>query len=668
MTADQTEIRSPELDQARVRKAIDAITESNSRQTDKAFLALLLLQWPAMMALAYWVTPRTWLGAQSTVSPFLLLAVFLGGVVSLTPMVLVWLYPGRRLTRHVIAVGQMLTSSLLIHLTGGRIETHFHIFGSLAFLSFYLDWIVLVTASVVVAADHVFRGLYLPASIFGIDNLEPWRWMEHAGWVVFCDIFLIASCFQRLRKMRLVAEHQVRQEDLLHAAYTDTLTELPNRLAMEAELEARLARPDARFPVMYIDLDRFKSINDALGHTSGDRVLIEITQRLSGCMPAGSLLARIGGDEFVALLPQLCAPEQADMLAQDLLTCLLTPVRLGEQNFNIGASIGISLCPEHGRTPEELLGKADAAMYTVKAQGRRGFAVYADVMRKSTQNDELALKAGIANDEFTMHYQPLMDSRGQLESLEALMRWYSPSRGMVSPGEFIPLAESTGLILQLGKLAIEKVCRQIMVWTAAELPFGRVAINISPQQMETSDFLENLDAVLAAHPAAIGLLTFEITETACAAKPALIAERVAALRRRGIQVSLDDFGTGYSSLGRLQDLNFDVLKIDRTFVSRLGSSVAAVKVVEAIVNIAHLLRMTVVAEGVETDEQLQLLRGLECDVMQGYLFSKPLSPSDTRDFLDGYARKPIPIPPPQAPAASVFLPPAREQGRGAEAG
>ncbi len=269
-------------------------------------------------------------------------------------MALVRLNPGRRSTRHVIAVGRMLASSLLIHLTGGRIETHFLIFGSLAFLSFYLDWAVLLTASLVVAVDHVLRGLYFPASIFRIDNLEPWRWMEHAGWVVFCDVFLIAS---------------------------------------------------------------------------GDRALCEIARRLALCMPAGALLARIGGDEFVALLPEQCASADVDALAQELLTCLLTPVRLGEQSLRIG----VSLCPDHGHTPEGLLAKADAAMYAVKEQGRRGFAVYSESMRKSLQTDELILEAAIGNDEFTMHYQPLMDSRGRLESLEALMRWRSPVRGMVSP-------------------------------------------------------------------------------------------------------------------------------------------------------------------------------------------------------------------------------------------
>jgi len=339
----------------RVEQARDQISNSISRHVDRAFVALLLIQWIAMMVLANWVTPRTWIGAQSRVSPFLLLAIFLGGAVSLTPMLLVWLMPGRRLTRHVIAIGQMLTSSLLIHLTGGRIETHFHIFGSLAFLAFYVDWMVLLTASSIVLVDHVWRGLYLPASIFGISNLEPWRWVEHAGWVVFCDLFLVSSCILRLRKMHSVAEHQVLQEDLLKKAYTDTLTHLPNRLSFQAAMETRLehaALGDISFSLMYIDLDRFKEVNDTLGHSAGDLVLMEVAERLDTCMFPGALLARIGGDEFIAILPENTLEDAVSALAHELLTVLLAPVPAGEQSVMIGASIGISTYPawpHHGR-------------------------------------------------------------------------------------------------------------------------------------------------------------------------------------------------------------------------------------------------------------------------------------------------------------------------------
>lgn len=617
----------------RVQAAIQEIADITSRQTDRVFAVLLLVQWAAMVALAYWVTPRTWIGPQSALDPFLLLAVFLGGALSLGPILLVRLYPGRAATRHAIAVGQMLSSSLLIHLTGGRIETHFHIFGSLALLAFYLDWTVLLTASLVVVADHILRGIYLPAYIFGIGNLQPWRWLEHAGWVVFCDIFLIASCLHRLGKVRLIAQQQVRQEDLLQKAYTDTLTGLPNRLALQAELERLLEQVQARgtrFHLFYIDLDNFKAINDDLGHAVGDLVLRETARRLTSCMPPGGMAARIGGDEFIAVLPDNLEPEQTTDLADKLLTSFQPPVSLGGQSLQLSASIGACLCPDHGRSVEELLEKADSAMYTVKTQGRRGFAFYKEATGGQAKSSELA--AAMEQDDFAVVYQPLVTSEGRLQALEALLRWRSPTRGMVLPGGFLPLAERAGLLPQIGAATIEKVCRQIEDWSAAGLPFGRIAVNLSLQELESPLFLATLDAVLGRYPSAASRLSFEIAETACE-KSALLAECAAALHARGIGVCLDNFGMGCPSLDRLHELRLDTLKIDRAFVSRLGSSPAAAKVVEAAVHIAHLLGINVAAGGVETKAQLEMLRAFNCDLFQGFFFAKPLTPEHARQFL-----------------------------------
>ena len=274
-------------------------------RTDRMFAGLMLLQWVVLIGLAVWFTPYTWVGARSERSPSLMLAIFFGGVISLAPALFAWIAPGQRFTRHFIAAGQMLTSSLLIHLTGGRIETHFHIFGSLAFLAFYLDWAVLLTASAVVTADHFMRGVFWPVSIFGVADTDAWRWVEHAGWVVFCDIFLIASCIERVRKMRVIAVQQVSQTALLRQAYTDLLTGVPNRLRLQSELTQYLQPPEGDpqpFALLYIDLDRFKEINDSQGHAAGDCVLIEVTRRLQTAMPDDALLARVGGDKFVAIV------------------------------------------------------------------------------------------------------------------------------------------------------------------------------------------------------------------------------------------------------------------------------------------------------------------------------------------------------------------------------
>ncbi len=611
-----------------------------AHRTDRMFAGLMLLQWAVLIGLALWFTPYTWVGSQSERSPYLVLAVLFGGVISLTPALLAWISPGQRFTRHLIAAGQMLTSSLLIHLTGGRIETHFHIFGSLAFLAFYLDWAVLLTASAVVTADHLMRGIFWPASIFGAADTDAWRWVEHAGWVVFCDIFLIASCIERVRKMRVIAIQQVSQTALLQKAYTDLLTGVPNRLRLQSELTRYLQPPEGDpqpFALLYIDLDRFKEINDSLGHAAGDCVLIEVTRRLQTAMPDDALLARVGGDEFVAIVQNSPPRAALDSLAQGLLTSLFEPFTVKEEKLTIGASIGISLFPQHGSTEDELMHAADVAMYAIKRQGRRAYAFYDPKMNESELEKagaENALREAIAADEFVMHYQPLLNAKGTLEGFEALVRWQSPTRGMISPADFLPLAEKSGLVIPLGHLVLEKVLKQIKTWTAAGVAFGNVAVNASPQQLTRPDFVHKLDVLLARYSVPAASLSLEITETACATDFELIEQQISDLQSRGIQISIDDFGTGYSSLGRLQEMSFDVIKIDRMFVSRLGESDMGSRMVETIVGFAHALGMTVVAEGVETAEQYKLLQHMSCDFYQGYLFSKPLRPADVAVFLE----------------------------------
>ncbi len=637
--------------------AMQSFNNDIARRTDHAFAVLMLLQWAAMVAVALWVTPRTWVGASSSVDPYVWIAIFVGGIISVVPAVLAKFAPGERVTRHVIAVGQMLTSSLLIHLTGGRIETHFHIFGSLSFLAFYLDWSVLLTASAVVLIDHLVRGIYWPSSIFGVWNVEPWRWVEHAGWIVFCDVFLVISCIDRLRKLRVIAVQQAKQETLLRKAYTDALTGLPNRAAYQAEVDCLLAERTAtqkQFAVMYIDLDKFKEVNDQMGHAVGDFVLREASTRIARCMPPGAQLCRVGGDEYVALLPDLDTGCDLRDICQEILTVLLLPIERDVQQISLGASIGISLFPEHGANETDLLHAADLAMYSVKRQGRRGFQFYEPDC--PNQVAEQRLRAAIDADEFEMHYQPLVGANGRVESLEALVRWRSPERGIVPPMEFIPLAEATGLIVPLGKLVFEKVLQQAVAWRAEELVFGSIAVNVSPQQLEREDFIRHIDAAFRKHELPTEYICVEITETACVSTNDTVAHHVRMLQQRGIRILIDDFGTGYSSLSRLQDMSFDVVKIDRMFISRMSTSATGCQVVETIIVLAHALGMTVVAEGVETAAQYALLQRLACDTIQGFYISKPLAIDDATAYLQRSMRASQPAIRPVLPLPSPVVP------------
>jgi len=621
--------------------ASDVWLAGNARRTDRQFAILMIFQWLASIALALWFTPRTWIGTTGSPSPHLVFAICFGGIISVPPMLMAWKMPGRRLTRHVIAVGQMSMSTLLIHLAGGRIEMHFHIFGSLAFLAFYLDWTVLVTASLVVLLDHGLGNFFWPDLVFGPGNPESWRWLEHAGWVLFCDIFLISSCVARVRSIRVIARQSVDQAILLRQAYTDSLTGLPNRLRFQKDLEIALHQAKAQgpdFALLYVDLDRFKEVNDSYGHTIGDHVLAAVAERLLQEAAGGTYFARIGGDEFVSICARTSSGlEPIAERAGEILRRLLLPIDVDGLAIQIGASIGISLYPEDGASEDQLLARADQAMYTMKRKGRRGFVFSGGIMESRAENHsagEERLKRAIESKEFAIYYQPLLNRNGGLDGLEALARWPAPGGGFVcSPSEFIALAEETGLIVELGRLVLDQVCEQVAAWHTCGVDFGEVAINLSPRQLEQGDFPAILDETLKRFGVHPEWITFEITESAYVPDDRVLEAGLEALRTRGIKVSIDDFGTGYSSLGRLQTLSFNTLKIDQIFISGLGQSEAALGMVRAIINLAHLLGMSVVGEGVENSRQARILRELGCDQLQGHYFSRALPVEAIEEFI-----------------------------------
>jgi diguanylate cyclase (GGDEF)-like protein len=633
------------------------------RHTDRMFAVLMAIQWLAGIAAALWISPKTWAGPYSQTHVHVWAAVFLGGAVSLFPVALALLRPGEASTRFVIATAQMLMSSLLIHLTGGRIETHFHVFGSLAFLAFYRDWRVLVPATVVVAADHFLRGMFWPESVYGVLAAGNWRWLEHAGWVLFEDTFLFIAIRRSVGEMRDIAartaegerlneglEHRVAErttelekevaerrqieEQLRHNAFHDGLTDLANRALFTDHLQLALARAkrhdDYQFAVLFLDLDRFKVINDSLGHVVGDKLLVGIARRLETAMRPGDTVSRLGGDEFTILLDDLGDAGEAEAVAGRLLRELAMPYNLGGHEVFISVSIGVALSATGYQRPEEILRDADTAMYRAKQLGKARYEVFDQTMHTRAMarlEMERDLRRSVERRELFLQYQPIVSlGTGAVRGFEALVRWRHPERGVIPPAKFIPVAEETGMIIPIGLWVLGEACRQIRRWQGlcpADEPLT-INVNLSGKQFMQPDLLEQIEAVLRETGLDPRSLKLEITESVVMENIETATRTLERLRALGVELSIDDFGTGYSSLSYLQRFPVSTLKIDRSFVSRMTESEGTAEIVRTIMKLAQNLGMGVVAEGVETERQREQLKALECEFGQGYYFARPM--------------------------------------------
>ncbi len=436
----------------------------------------------------------------------------------------------------------------------------------------------------------------------------------------------------------LVLERSRLQTQLIDHAYHDSLTGLPNRrLARDRIASAikRAARARQGLAVLWIDLDRFKQVNDQYGHPVGDAVLQQTAQRLSERLRSSDTLARMGGDEFMALIEGTTTREAAETLAEDLLAVLAAPMRFDGLELSITASIGISLYPEDGETSESLAQHADQAMYAAKfgCCGVRSFSLEMDREPAERRELEAELAYALENEGFTVAYQPLCLPDGTLRGFEALLRFHSPRLGNVSPSEFIPIAEETQLIVPLGEWVLREVCRQSREWQASGLPGGSIAVNISALQFARDDFADTVAQILAetGHPPE--MLVLELTESIVMHDFTESARQMERLKRLGVRIAIDDFGTGYSSLSYLHRLPIDELKIDRSFIENLNEPEGTGPIVEAVLSMAHTLGLSVVAEGVETAAQLNTLRQSGCDIIQGYFFSRPVHPAAAARFL-----------------------------------
>jgi diguanylate cyclase (GGDEF)-like protein len=437
----------------------------------------------------------------------------------------------------------------------------------------------------------------------------------------------------------MAIEHGQLYEKLSFQSQRDALTELPNRRLLQDRLEQTIAkakRDNHMAAVLMIDLDWFKQVNDKFGHRAGDAVLHTIAERLSHSVRAGDTVARVGGDEFTVVFATVADAEEAERGARRILDKLCEPISIGERNTQIAASIGISIFPADGEDAATLNRHADLALYHVKSRGRHGCQLYGpqigSVLRKR-MSLETGLARALQNQELELFYQPQTDIHRTLVGMEALIRWTSPEFGAVSPSEFIPVAESSGLIVPIGSWALLEACRQSVAWQKAGYTPVKMAVNVSARQLSEPDFVGIIRRALTASGLGPQWLELELTETTLMEHVEESLDRLRQLRDLGVTIAIDDFGTGYSSLSYLQKLPVANVKIDLSFVRDIFGTSSTIPVIQAIIDLAHGMGLKVVAEGVETEHQLTTLRTLGCDRIQGYLLSRPVPAKQAEAFF-----------------------------------
>ena len=458
------------------------------------------------------------------------------------------------------------------------------------------------------------------------------RWIRERGYHLNAD----GRAPRRLCALIFdVSASKAAQDRIAYLAWHDTLTGLANREKLQHLLRSRLdvARQQGRqLALLFIDLDRFKTINDTLGHHVGDEVLKLCAQRLQDSIRGSDLVARLGGDEFVVVLGDVDDCVVISRLGEKLLDVLSRSMQVHGRELHVSASLGVSLYPQDGETVAELMRHADAAMYQAKALGRRTMAFYSpDLQSGNVQRFELEsqLRLALSRDEFSLHFQPqFMAADGRLVGFEALLRWRTPADGWVPPDSFIPLAEETGLIHDIGDWVLDEACRQWRRWADLGAPHLRVSVNLSAHQLRAPGLQERLHQLMADHDLPAGVLELELTETVAMHDPASSIERMGQLRDAGISWAVDDFGTGYSSLAYLKTLPIQRIKLDRAFVRDLERSTDDQAICSAAIRLAHALGLELVAEGVETAEQHHFLSLHGCDVMQGYHLGRPMTDAD----------------------------------------
>ncbi len=444
------------------------------------------------------------------------------------------------------------------------------------------------------------------------------------------------------RKWQLAREVKGR---LHHLAFYDTLTNLPNRVMLQKRLTQAMSnalRNKLLMALLYIDLDNFKLINDSLGHSFGDKLLKLIAGRIVSCLRASDIVgrwtaARLGGDEFIVVLPTIASEHAAAIVAHRISDIVSQPLKLEGHQILLTLSIGIAIYPQDGDTNENLLKSADLAMHTSKNTGKNTITYYQESMNMRVVKRltlEAELRQALSRNEFSLHYQPQMDLQtGEVSGLEALLRWHNPTLGQVPPLDFIELSEELGLIIDIGAWVLRRACTQAKTWIDQGLSVPRIAVNVSIKQFCHPDFVDDVKQILAETRLDPKILEIEITETLFEENVINLASIVSQLRELGLSIAIDDFGTGYAGLSRFREINVDVLKIDRTFVNEIEISTSAQDLIKGIMALSRCLKLNIISEGIETAAQLEFIRSIGCQYIQGYFYSKPLTADGTEDFL-----------------------------------
>jgi diguanylate cyclase (GGDEF)-like protein len=514
-----------------------------------------------------------------------------------------------------------------------------------------------VRASVIDGISRIFTygrvGSYPLVVNVGLDldeKLAGWRSLATliVGMALGATLLLIGLATHLIRRIfRDAATARATTLAITHTAEHDFLTGLSNRMLLNERISHAIAaahRHNKKVAVLFLDLDGFKHINDSLGHQVGDKLLQSVAKRLVDCVRGSDTMSRQGGDEFVALLAEVQRSEDAAIMAQRMLQAVGEAHSIDQHDLHVTTSIGISVSPDDGLDAETLIKNADTAMYQAKDNGRHNYQFFAPAMNVRAverQSIEMGLRRALERNEFQLYYQPKINLRtGAVIGAEALLRWMHPTRGLVSPAEFIPVAEDSGLILPIGAWVLREACEQAQAWVESGLPAITMAVNVSAIEFRDEHFLESVFATLSKTGLDPSLLELELTESVLMTHAETAASILQTLRERGVQVAIDDFGTGYSSLSYLRKFPVDALKIDQSFVRQINAASDNAPIVTAVISMARSLKLRVVAEGVETPEELAFLEAHQCDEVQGYHFSRPVPAEQFAALLGSHKPEP----------------------------
>ena len=488
--------------------------------------------------------------------------------------------------------------------------------------------------------------LYALQQAYQVGVSVGWRFFAQSAGTIYLGY--IAFLLQAVTGMSMIAclledereASELATVEMEHLAYHDALTGLPNRpLFMDRLIMsvAQASRSNQKLAVFFLDLDRFKDINDSLGHSTGDGLLKAVAERIHRCIREGDTVARLGGDEFTLLIPRIDHVEDAAKIAQKIIETLKIPFSILDHELFVTTSVGISVYPDDGTDPETLVRNADTAMYRAKDQGRDNYQLYTPAMNARALERlalENMLRKALSHRELVLYYQPVADMKTKnVVGVEALIRWRHPERGLISPAHFIPVAETSGLIIPIGEWVLRTACKQIKLWHKRIDPELTVAVNLSARQFQQPNFTEQIAEVLEETGLAPRYLELEITESSAMQNAENTIYTLRELKALGVRIAMDDFGTGYSSLSYLKRFPIDTLKLDQSFVRDITTDTSDAAIATAVIAMAHSLDLRVIGEGVETEEQFAFLLKQKCDYIQGYLFSPPQAVESLEAYL-----------------------------------